>query len=1721
MNNEKSNRPLVGKQPDEAQVERVRDLYERGRVVDALHEAERFVPLGEWGGSAACILASRVAMCMGARRLSLRLVTRAWRQGPEELESLIGYGYAILEYRGPLALWKFLKEQCPLQHNRHPSLHAELLALKALAASDLRDFSVAEAYLDEAEVLEPRKAWICLNRSRLLERLDRLEEALEVAREANRLHTHPYYRPAVQTMAHLLQLLDRDDEAIALLREADSELQNGLLSGQLYGLLSENERWQEAEAALDRYVSLSPLMEKAIQKWVQAQRARLCYHLGRRQEASVYAKSLEEPFYAAFAQRLLEPASPSDRLQHDVRFVRQHFKTCAPATLAALGRYWQLPAEHLALAEAICYDGTAHWKQREWAEQNGWWVREFRVTYESAVELIERGVPFALSTVDVRSAHMVAVIGFDRVRNVLHLRDPGLPYVTEVPADKFLEYYRASGPHGMVFIPRTEIKRIEGMTLPDAEVYEHFHLLCLALSRHDRKQAEEVGLQMAAAYPEHAVSLEAKLCMAGYDGNRVEQAACLDALLKQFPDDSTRLLQRFQCLNEATREERIAFMQNACKSKRNEPALYVELARALLGDARSHADVEKTLKYAFRHNPLDAKAMTVQADLCWETGNYEEGTDYYRFAAHLEGFKEHLYQVWFLACRRTRHTEEALKHLRERWQRFGDRSEEPALTLAWALLEMEQPQQAHEVLVEASHKHLREGIVQVHLARLEASLGNQEKAQDRLEKARGQIRHHDWLRAAINIAQNMSDTEAVLRWAGELLKSEPLSLDVHNDYLVALLRLHGPEAALKHLKAACEQFPHHCGLKRLLIEWGRMHKDDVAEKAARELLERTPSDAWTRREWALILRAKQVEEAVRQAEEAARIEPFNSFGISLLGNLYQWQGRCEEAVQQFRRALELSVDNSEAMHGLLNLAQTDAERKEELCFLEQQLIRQVVFGDGLLTYLSLARPILSSDALLESVKQAHTERPDLWHAWSALISQLEYRGQLDEALALAKEATTRFPHLPRIWLDLSFVYQSRKEPEHEIEAATEAFEINPSWTQSALALAGALERHGKMNEAMTIYNRALHHLPNDSKLHACRAHLLWQQREIDQAFQALEKAIHMAPDYDWAWSLLKAWTAESGSPERADSLLRALTRERPGEAAVWLQLAKNLSQAATLAERLEATDKALALYPRYSEVWDLKAELLASHERFEEAIEACQQGEKGCPQEDFLFRGRRAWVEAQRQQVPEAILQMRAVLADNASYAWGWNLLVDWLVSQNALSEAADALQHLQRLNPHNPWHHYQLGLLRLRQSDTEGAKQAFTETLRLNPSEVQAAYQLLRLHLDTTHDLEAADQVLALMKTHQPGTTTEACCALLHLRRGFAEEASSLFETLCQASDPDNWPIDVLTHEFIRFNRRDTAFRILEHALKQNGCHPEVGVVMVRILLQEEKLVAALFHFLRLPPGEMQRRVASLLMLGLGDNKRGLLVSFGSTEFAVKTRWLGDIRRGLLLRWALYKRREVFLRDDEAWAQVGHTLYNLDRLRAAERWLSDWATRKDLQPSLLFNYCLILRHFGKYSEAHAVAAHAVGVIGHRTGARDLHLFLAIDEALEGHVSEAEQHLQQANIRQDVPYDQDLCALAKALIAFHKLPQAERASRFKEVLKLIREHFNFFYSPIGMSRDVRRTIRKTGQLMIREGGGWRAKLLFAWILQGYLLIVFLVLSYLAFMVTVGRHSQVR
>ena len=142
-----------------------------------------------------------------------------------------------------------------------------------------------------------------------------------------------------------------------------------------------------------------------------------------------------------------------------VPFVRQHHLTCSPASFASLTEFWGRPVDHLALARAITYDGTPGFKERKWAEENGWATREFRVTWDAGVGLLDSGLPFTLVTVGAESAHEQVVTGYDARRGVFLIRDPGGPLPSEFLAGPLLEDQEVVGPRGLLAVPGDQAGR--------------------------------------------------------------------------------------------------------------------------------------------------------------------------------------------------------------------------------------------------------------------------------------------------------------------------------------------------------------------------------------------------------------------------------------------------------------------------------------------------------------------------------------------------------------------------------------------------------------------------------------------------------------------------------------------------------------------------------------------------------------------------------------------------------------------------------------------------------------------------------------------------------------------------------------------------------------------------------------------------------------------------------------------------------------------------------------------------------------------------------------------------------------------------------------------------------------------------------------------------------------------------------------------------------------
>src|SRR5262249_61446950 len=122
-----------------------------------------------------------------------------------------------------------------------------------------------------AASLSHDRAWLCVERAAVLEFAERHEEALESARRS--LAIAPYFRPGVQSEAHLLQQLGREREALDRLTEASERLESGIVVAHMAALQVDLRHYHDARKTYERYAELSPLRDEETEKWLAARRA--------------------------------------------------------------------------------------------------------------------------------------------------------------------------------------------------------------------------------------------------------------------------------------------------------------------------------------------------------------------------------------------------------------------------------------------------------------------------------------------------------------------------------------------------------------------------------------------------------------------------------------------------------------------------------------------------------------------------------------------------------------------------------------------------------------------------------------------------------------------------------------------------------------------------------------------------------------------------------------------------------------------------------------------------------------------------------------------------------------------------------------------------------------------------------------------------------------------------------------------------------------------------------------------------------------------------------------------------------------------------------------------------------------------------------------------------------------------------------------------------------
>lgn len=1505
-------------------IERITELHEAGLYLQAYELCLQKGELKEWTEPHWQLIGGRLAHNLGSRRLS-RLMHRAARRGnSSDPEIEYFYCMSMLDRWTVLRAWKEFSRRAD-NTDAEPEIRSHWLAMKAMLLGTLRDFQRADAAMEAALELQPQDSWLHVCQAGILGQQDRHDEALEVAQRAFELR--PWYRPAVQCLADGYIQANRDDEALSLLTDANSRLESGDVRSQLAALYLERQQYELARELYGDLASYYPLAryDRKRPQWLAARVADAAYYCGDHSAAAAAARDADNPFYTALADNLENAGFSGRRKVLPVQFVQQHHMTCAPATLSAISGYWQKEVAHLDVAEQICFDGTPAHRERQWALDNGFSPREFKVTSEAAWSLIDAGIPFTLTTVYPGSAHLQAVIGYDTSRESLIVRDPGERHFNEFQTVEMLKHFAPNGPRGMALVPVEKAADLDAIALPDAECYDLLFAIERALEQHDRPAAVDALQRLQQQYPDHTLTLRGRGSLAFYDSNKRELLAVARGLREKYPEDVNNLMFEMTCLLElGRREERLQLLREQIDSPGCDPSFWARYAAELFDDARNYEQVQYYVDKALKAMPTDVVSYDMLGTIASEQGRPAEALELFRFAACLGDMREGRARSYFAACRLHNKLPEAERFLKDRVERFGRKSTEPARTLALALDLLERTQESFDVLREAVRLRPDDGDFQLFCSSFHGRFGQFEQATAYLHEAQGACHPTAWLRTeALLLSYQAQHTEALDRWR-QVVAAEPLDVGAHNSIAILLTDIDGPEAAVAHVRSAVEQFPYAYGLRSLLIERLKdADADDVLEELDK-LLELHPEDAWALRERAFQLLAKsRFDEALAAIAQAEAVEP-NSAAIDFLrARVATRQNETDAARQYYRASLQQDVDYELSIHGLLSLCNNKSEREEALDFIYDELRRQVNFGEGLLAWRNAAASSLDTKLVLQRLEEALQQRPDLWQSWSAKLRQLSEMQRNEEALQLAEEITGRFPLLPRVWMDRAAAHAAVGDIDAEIEHLRQALAINPTWSEVICQMASAYEKLGDFDRAVAEAERAVALEPRDVESLAFLSRLQWRQDRQQEAVATIRRAVEFRPGFSTAWSMLSAYSAELGQQDLAIETAKAQTEQRPQDYRAWLTYATCLSERDQSEDALRALDEAIRLNPANVDAYAQKAIQLTIANDFDAAVQACRPPHLDPRPIELIAR--EAWVEGERGNVEKAVRMMEGVVEDDQDYYWAWHRLAEWYDFLKRDSKYRAAAKQMTRISPQDavPWGY--LADAALKKGNRKEAKSYFQKAVQLSPAYSFGGGQLLDMQLED-EEFEEALETVRIMSPHIPPEWSLSEKVRIESLRKQKDAAFTGLKQLAVTAAEDSSAIDSAVHSLFDAGWGDEVLPVIEQLLELPDAQPGVAYVFVHLSTTLEK-----WRYCRNKLNELK-------------TGRLALWTEGSRKFLEEAAEAGHQAR---LDRCIADNRNEFREDTILWTAVGRAYNTSGRHDEAEAWMSDWKTR-DVTPVAL-----------------------------------------------------------------------------------------------------------------------------------------------------------------------------
>jgi tetratricopeptide (TPR) repeat protein len=305
----------------------------------------------------------------------------------------------------------------------------------------------------------------------------------------------------------------------------------------------------------------------------------------------------------------------------------------------------------------------------------------------------------------------------------------------------------------------------------------------------------------------------------------------------------------------------------------------------------------------------------------------------------------------------------------------------------------------------------------------------------------------------------------------------------------------------------------------------------------------------------MLLLAGKFVDAKSCAERVLLKDPKNVHARVLLGNATAGLKDIDSAVKEFEEAIRLDPTQSGIYTGLATLKASQGDRVAAESSFKQAI---EIDPSSTLARLALAQFYWSADKVDDAERVmkealAIAPRDARVNLTIAVFYQATRRGDDAEPFLRTAAEESKDPRLTMMLADFYIAHDRRSDAVKLLQPLASDRRVGPL---VSLRLASIAQLEGRADEALTIVNRALELQPNNSSTMAAKSDLLRSQNKLDEAAKAAEAAVAANPSSAEAQFVRGRVLQAQGHLDKAEQAFNQVLRLNPRAAAAQVEIAR-------------------------------------------------------------------------------------------------------------------------------------------------------------------------------------------------------------------------------------------------------------------------------------------------------------------------------------------------------------------------------------------------------------------------------------------------------------------------------------------------------------------------------------------------------------------------------------